>query len=213
MVTAKTVTIYALCDPDTGLVRYVGKTIDLNARIRSHKYEAFSGKYKTRKAHWLKPIGGKPKIIILEVVEFEKWQEAEIRWIAFWRQSGANLTNYADGGQTSPVEGKGHSEETKAKLRANALKKGIKPPSRIGMQSWNKGSLGTMKPNRTTFKSGCIPYNKGLRRTHCRNGHEYTVENTRLVIRKDRGTETQQCRICEKTQRQEFLSRKLAAGG
>jgi len=31
--------IYALCDPDTMEVRYIGKARDMGARLRSHRFE------------------------------------------------------------------------------------------------------------------------------------------------------------------------------
>jgi len=128
------VTIYALCDPDTRECRYVGKANDMMARIRGHRSEALGNKFQTRKARWLRSLGGRePVVRVLEVVVPEQWAEAERRWIAALRLSGADLTNFADGGQTSPVEGKGHTEETKAKLRATHLRLGNRPPSRKGV--------------------------------------------------------------------------------
>lgn len=32
---------------------------------------------------------------------------------------------------------------------------------RIGMEPWNKGTVGVMNENRTSFKKGNIPWNKG----------------------------------------------------
>jgi len=157
---AGAVTIYALCDPDTGACRYVGKANDLAARLRNHRFEI--PRLHTRKVNWLRSLGGRePLVKTLELASRDTWQEAERRWIAVMRASGARITNFADGGQTSPVEGKGHTEETKAKLRAAALANGARPPSRAGQVPWNKGRTGTCSPNCGQFRRGKTAWNKG----------------------------------------------------
>src|SRR3990167_6066075 len=103
---AGAVTIYALCDPDTGACRYVGKANDLAARLRNHRFEI--PRLHTRKVNWLRSLGGRePLVKTLELASRDTWQEVERRWIAVMRASGARITNFADGGQTSPVEGIG----------------------------------------------------------------------------------------------------------
>jgi group I intron endonuclease len=155
-------TIYALLDPITNEVRYIGKANNLKSRLRCHRYEAKSGKFTTRKTNWLKSLGNKePKVEVLEMVDENTWQEAEKRWISELRKTNKDLTNFADGGQTSPVEGKGHTEETKQKLREAALRNDAKPPLQTGKEPWCKGTKGLMKPNKTSFKSGQSPWNKG----------------------------------------------------
>lgn len=183
--------IYALKDPDTGDVRYIGKANDLKARIRVHRWEAKSSTLQTRKVRWLRSLDGDPIVKVLEVCTTENWAERERFWIKRFRRGGARLTNIADGGQTSPVEGRGHTEETKAKCRAAAIGNGATPPSRVGTAPWNKGTKGVMKPNDGTFMKGRAAWNEGLRNTHCVNGHELTSENRYYRDGRYRG-----CRIC-----------------
>ena len=206
-----TVTIYALCDPDTLEPRYVGKAISLAARIRGHRWEAKSNKLHSHKINWLRSLNGRdPEVIVLAEVGFDRWQEAERHWIAEMKRRGCNLTNFADGGQTSPVEGKGHTEEAKAKMRAAAIKNGAKPPSQKG----RKASEETRRKLRAAvlFRGATPPamggWNKGVRRTHCKNGHEYTKENTRLYRRPDRDQLFQICRTCERQNRARFSKKK-----
>ena len=103
--------IYALCDPITEDVRYVGKAICLSARLKSHKNE----KRDTRKCRWLESLwkqGLSPIVKELETVTNEKWEEAEIRWIAFYRELGCDLCNHTTGGEGLSNA----SEETRRKL-------------------------------------------------------------------------------------------------
>ena len=129
---AGAVIIYALCDPNTKEYRYVGKANDLGSRIRCHRWEAQSSLLHTHKVNWLRSLSCDPIVEILQITDSETWQDAERYWISEMRRRSANLTNFADGGQTSPVEGKGHTEESKEKMRESALRNGSKPPSRKG---------------------------------------------------------------------------------
>ena len=174
--TATTTTIYALKDPATGEIRYVGKANDLEARLRSHRWEKRNPKLRTRKVHWLRTLTADPIVEVLEVCPREIWAGRERHWIKKYRDEGARLTNIADGGQTSPVEGRGHSEETKAKLRAASLKRGATPPSRAGATPWNKGIKGIGQPNDGSFQKGCAAWNKGQKRTRCKRDHELNLE-------------------------------------
>lgn len=202
------ITIYALCDPFTKERRYIGKARDLNARIRSHRWEAQSGRLHTRKVNWLRSLGCDPFVEILEVCAEKDWQEIERRWIAEARTQGLDLTNYADGGQTSPVEGKGHTEATKQKCRESALRWGAKPPSRKGQTPWNKGvSPGrVVRDQISATLKGNIPWNKGVRSSYCPVGHLYSPENTRIRFRKSENRFYQSCRTC---MRQRKLERRL----
>ena len=157
---AGAVTIYALCDPDTKECRYVGKANDLPSRIRCHRWEARSSQLHTRKVNWLRCLSCEPIVEILQVADSGSWQDIERQWISEMRNQGNNLTNYADGGQTSPVEGIGHTEETKTKLREKALERGCQPPSRAGCIPWNKSSKGLCKSNAGSFVKGRTPWNK-----------------------------------------------------
>lgn len=44
-------------------------------------------------------------------------------------------------------------------------------------------------------------------RTHCRNGHEYTEENTSYWNRKSRGVLTRRCNLCYTKQQEKFSKR------
>ncbi len=97
-----TVYIYALCDPETGEIRYVGKTVNLQSRLYGHVCQ------KNRANHiacWIKSIrrrGMMPKMEELERIENsndEDWQEVERFWIAYLRFLGCRLCNRDSGGE------------------------------------------------------------------------------------------------------------------
>lgn len=90
--------VYALSDPTTGAVCYVGKSNDPQMRLRAHCAEArrYSGSHR---AAWIRSLllaEKRPALVILErCLDFA---EAERRWIAHFRSRGCQLTNATDGG-------------------------------------------------------------------------------------------------------------------
>ena len=91
----ETTFIYALIDPTTKQIRYVGKSDDPHGRLVSHLQERGIAE----KNQWLKGIlseGQIPEVCILEEVPLRPpylWQERERWWIAQWHKKGAQLTN------------------------------------------------------------------------------------------------------------------------
>lgn len=117
-------TIYALIDPLTSHIRYVGKTRSkLSKRLGDHVSKARQNK-NTHVYAWIRSLlikGSSPEIIPLEITE--DWQEAEQFWIAYRRMIGCNLTNHTVGGETSPVM----TNEVRQKISKAQLGKKRKP--------------------------------------------------------------------------------------
>lgn len=90
--------IYALTDPDSAEVRYIGKTIRPKERLQNH----CNDKTSCHRVHWIQSLiaaGKRPALIILECLSADAdWQAAEKRWIADARTKGWRLTNSTDGG-------------------------------------------------------------------------------------------------------------------
>lgn len=110
--------IYALIDPETQLVRYVGKANNPACRFSGHLNPRClrANTYKNKWINKLISKGLKPELRILEEVSVTEWQEKEIYWIAHYREvSGTKLTNLTNGG-----DGLGHgfkfSKETRARM-------------------------------------------------------------------------------------------------
>src|SRR5579863_6649347 len=99
MVTNHPFIVYALLDPETYDVRYVGKSSSMFVRPKQ-KHSAYC-------ASWIKSLESRGLKPIVRVISAENDHQAcvndEIRWIAFFRSKGADLTNIMDGGEgTTP---------------------------------------------------------------------------------------------------------------
>ena len=92
--------IYGLIDPETRLVRYVGKTANGMVRVRSHRRVKASDA--THRANWIRSLrkkGQRHEECVLEVVELDALNQAEMWWIAYGRACGWPLTNLTHGGE------------------------------------------------------------------------------------------------------------------
>jgi hypothetical protein len=112
--------IYALFDPRTLLVRYVGKTTQpLQRRVRMHTYARFLAA-PTRKNRWLRGLlreGLMPGVAVLEeCLTLNALNEAERFHIAYWRCVGAPLTNLASGGGDGFGLGRTHTVAARRKI-------------------------------------------------------------------------------------------------
>lgn len=99
--------VYALIDPRTKLVRYVGRSVNIGARFTSHR----SSKGSLPVNRWcqkLKMDGLRP---IIKVLEFHnKPEKVEAKWIKHYRATGQCELNLHDGGKGIPMSGSGRCE-------------------------------------------------------------------------------------------------------
>ena len=109
--------IYALRDPDSARIRYVGKTDNPSRRKEAHLSQCWHGtSYCQRWIAQLRRSGKSPTMNILEVVhDAAKWPEREQWWIAELRSRGEPLTNTSAGGRGAL--GVRHSAEAINKIR------------------------------------------------------------------------------------------------
>lgn len=100
---ARPAIIYALCCPLEQGVRYVGKTIDLEFRVKRHVFDARRGKLKYHHGRWLRRLlkhDLRPVPIVLYRVPADaRWQDAERFFIATASYLGFELTNSTPGGE------------------------------------------------------------------------------------------------------------------
>lgn len=133
MLDLKTTFIYALKDPITEAVRYVGKSDNPRKRLSSHLGEARDRNcHRKVWLHSLKMQGLRPVLEIVDEVPEAEWQSWEAAYIDYYREAGCDLTNNTNGGDgvvnLSPEArkrmragrlGKKHSEETILKMCAD----------------------------------------------------------------------------------------------
>lgn len=128
------VEIYALLDPRSEEIRYVGKSVNPRKRIRSHSQRKGVNPHKDNWIGTLAEDGLEPKLLILEIVQGDTWEECERWWIRILRECGEPLTNITEGGDTGPdPTGTSHSAESRAKMseaRKSAWDEGLCGPRR-----------------------------------------------------------------------------------
>lgn len=92
------VIIYGLLDPETGELRYVGKTkVSVERRLTNHLCD----KSRNHRTSWianLKRRGMIPECVIIEECSEDIWEEAEMFYISYFSSLGCNLTNSTKGG-------------------------------------------------------------------------------------------------------------------
>jgi hypothetical protein len=130
----KTTFIYALKDPDSGEVRYVGKSDCPEERLTSHLWHCH--RTPTKKNNWLRKLlreNKRPNLDILDEVPYVEWPSWEVAYIEFFKSEGYRLVNGTLGGDhlwagelhpwfnksgaAHPAFGLKRSEETKNKIR------------------------------------------------------------------------------------------------
>lgn len=105
--------IYALVDPVTDHVRYIGKSNNPKKRFSGHVVD----KIRTHKTGWIKSLKKQnllPVLEILDCVPKSEWELWETHYIGLYRGWGFNLTNNTLGGYGR--EGFIVSDETKEKM-------------------------------------------------------------------------------------------------
>ena len=86
--------IYALCCPITGAIRYIGKAKDPSKRLVGHLRDSL--RKQTPVYRWMRKLGQAPEMRVLMLAW--DWRGAERQLIAQARADGERLLNIADGG-------------------------------------------------------------------------------------------------------------------
>jgi len=144
--------IYALTDPITNQIRYIGKSERVKGRYRDH----LNDQSKTHKVNWIKGLKNKgllPGLIILEEVpENVSWEEREIFWISQAKENGWNLVNSTSGGDgvrnitgdgkrrmLETWTGRKHKPETLIKLSAASKGRKHREETKVAMSKLMTG--------------------------------------------------------------------------
>ena len=98
---------YALIDPFTTKIRYIGQSVNPDNRYRSHIYEAkkFNKNHKERWIIQLLRKNAKPimKILWEDIMSVEEANSFETDMIQFYKDEGHDLTNSEDRARNSPI--------------------------------------------------------------------------------------------------------------
>lgn len=94
--------VYALIDPCTLMIRYIGKSVNGMSRARWH-FSASGREGNTHRANWLKGLARDLLVPIVTVLDTSALSrhgldQLEIWWIAYGKAFGWPLTNMTDGG-------------------------------------------------------------------------------------------------------------------
>ena len=110
--------IYGLVDPQTGQLRYIGKSSHGLQRPKEHMCPGKLKREQTHKSHWIRHLlsmGASPEILILEeLFSYVELDEAEIRLIEYYTSIGCSLTNHTKGGDG--VFGYKHTLDSRKKI-------------------------------------------------------------------------------------------------
>ena len=230
--------IYGLVDPARpGEIRYVGKTVDLPARIRHHEWMARRGAiYPVHR--WIREVlraRRSPEAVVLEVIEGEGWAEAERRWIA----KLDNLTNISRGGEgvdaprtpewlqriADAHRGKKISKETRKRLSEINLSATMPAVSgairgrqrtRVSERARTGACIAVASPvcgcSKRTFVGGrAFRVERSGRRTLSRSrperGHRLEGDNVRISHRSG-GRVERICRECVRIRNREYKRRR-----
>lgn len=90
--------IYALLDPITDEVRYIGKTVNPKYRLQQHIHE--SKTINNHRGNWIKSLlreDKKPILKILKICPLSDFEKYETEYIKFYKSN--NLTNSDESGQ------------------------------------------------------------------------------------------------------------------
>lgn len=98
----KDIFIYALCEPNTDIVRYIGLSTMGFKRIKDHY--GVSDKKKSYSVNWIISLRNKNEIFNVLYLEYfdsdgPHLDETERKYIEYYKSIGANLTNYELGGR------------------------------------------------------------------------------------------------------------------
>ena len=96
----ETTYIYTLTDPETNMVRYVGKANNIKQRYSAHLNRA--RKHQIHKKNWIASLRKKklkPIIDIIDIVPIKDWTFWETYWISQFKTWGFDLINYTNGGE------------------------------------------------------------------------------------------------------------------
>jgi len=179
MLNPETTFIYALIDPRTDKIRYVGKSNNPQKRLCSHLSKTID----TPKGRWiteLKELSLQPIMEILEEVAADDWSDKEKQWIRKLTTEGCNLTNRNPGGQGPYC----HREEIKKQISRTMKGRRLSKEHKRNLSLAMKGRKPTAKVRRAQRKAatGRKKTKRELRLLSAANKGKVISEETKIKI-------------------------------
>lgn len=183
--------IYALCEPGTRTVRYIGKANNPAKRLKEHWWT--SRKRKNHLGNWLRALEERPALVILSEIPHCEWEAEERRFIRAARMLGMPLVNATEGGEGGQ-KGKTHSEDSKSKM------------SRAGKAFWKAHPEIGFLALKAALKAATIA-NTGRRRSASERAKRLEKVKAAWVIRKAGGSSSSKFPgVCWDKQRHKWLA-------
>jgi len=179
MTTIKKPIIYALAEPNSDVIRYVGQTIDLKQRLSAH-YTPIRLVQRTHHNDWIKSLKTKDQkadvIILQEASNEDELNQLEIMWIAYCRALGFDLTNGTDGGDGAQ-RGRSISEEHKKKISIALKGRPCTEEQKIQISIANSGERNGMfgKTISESTRQKISLSRKGLKMRPCSEEHKRKI--------------------------------------
>ncbi len=182
--------IYALKDPASLEVRYIGKANNPKSRYSRHINDA-KNKPKCHRLCWIKGLLDNNKAPILEILEECDeliWGERE----NFWISKFDNLTNMIDGGKFCPMSNPEIVERMKKTKKENPQKCSEETRKKLSIHTkklWDTGILKGKKQSKETklkrAKSMSLAWNKRSKEEKERVGKLISKSKNKPVIQMD----------------------------
>jgi hypothetical protein len=152
--------IYGLFDPRVGEIRYIGKAVDSEKRLRGHLRET---RRKTPLYSWIEKLrrqGVSPGVRVLAHAITQDWQSLEMLLIEQYRASNVGLLNVADGGDEPycPAEVRSaNGHKLCDEIANNPLMARIVQNKRILSNALRRGSLSEVAKNNMRMSAALCP--------------------------------------------------------
>lgn len=172
--------IYALHDPDTYEIRYIGQTIckKPEKRFQQHICAAKKGS-RAYSGRWINSLLKRDKRPIFNILSAAKdrveLNNLETQLIKTLKENGIRLTNANDGGQFTGKKGWKHTDEAKKKIAAAVRGRDVSEETRERM---SKSRIGIQYSEETKKRIG----EAGIGRVHSKETIEKRVAATKITM-------------------------------